>query len=131
MSHFIEKNSYFPAGLENFLDDLEFMLDRKPSVYWRICWFIVTPLILISIFCYTITTLSPLTYGGVSLPGYAHAIGWTILCIGVLQIPLWMLIAMMKNRKLPFLQVLTKRKKNQVTLKYVTSKFYTKYFMKT
>ncbi|XP_018371466.1 PREDICTED: sodium-dependent nutrient amino acid transporter 1-like isoform X2 [Trachymyrmex cornetzi] len=93
-------------GLENFLEDLEFMLDRKPSVYWRMCWFIVTPFILITIFIYTIATLSPLTYGGTSLPGYAHAIGWTILSIGVVQIPLWMLIAMLKNRKLPFIQML-------------------------
>ncbi|XP_024888987.1 sodium-dependent nutrient amino acid transporter 1-like [Temnothorax curvispinosus] len=93
-------------GLENFLEDFEFMLDRKPSVYWRICWFIVTPLILITIFIYTVATLSPLTYGGISLPGYAHVIGVTILCIGVLQIPLWMLIAMLKNRKLPFAQMI-------------------------
>ncbi|XP_018398178.1 PREDICTED: sodium-dependent nutrient amino acid transporter 1-like [Cyphomyrmex costatus] len=93
-------------GLENFLEDLEFMLDRKPSIYWRICWFIVTPFILITIFIYTIATLSPLTYGGTSLPGYAHAIGWTILCIGVVQIPLWMFIAVLKNRELPFIQML-------------------------
>ncbi|XP_012058557.1 PREDICTED: sodium-dependent nutrient amino acid transporter 1-like [Atta cephalotes] len=93
-------------GLENFLEDLEFMLDRKPSVYWRICWFIVTPFILITIFIYTIATLTPLTYGGTLLPGYAHAIGWTIFGIGIVQIPLWMLIAMLKNRKLPFIQML-------------------------
>ncbi|XP_011705286.1 PREDICTED: sodium-dependent nutrient amino acid transporter 1-like isoform X3 [Wasmannia auropunctata] len=95
-------------GLENFLEDFEFMLDRKPSVYWRICWFIMTPLILITIFIYTIATLSPLTYGGTSLPRYAHAVGWTILCFGVLQIPLWMLIAMLKNWELPFMQMLRK-----------------------
>ncbi|XP_072761035.1 sodium-dependent nutrient amino acid transporter 1 isoform X2 [Anoplolepis gracilipes] len=95
-------------GFENFLEDVEFMLDRQPSVYWRICWFIVTPLILITIFIYTIATLSPLTYGGKSLPESAHAAGWTILCIGVLQIPLWMLIAMLKNRKLPLAEMLKK-----------------------
>lgn len=96
---------YLLAGFENFLEDLEFMLDRQPSIYWRICWFIVTPLILIAIFIYTVVTLSPLTYGGRLLPESAHAAGWTILCIGVLQIPLWMLIAMLKNRKLPLAQV--------------------------
>lgn len=93
------------AGLENFLDDLEFMLDKKPSVYWRICWFIVTPLILITIFIYTVATLSPLTYGGRSFPLSAHAAGWMILCIGVVQIPLWMLINILKNRELSFIQV--------------------------
>ncbi|XP_012538369.1 sodium-dependent nutrient amino acid transporter 1 isoform X2 [Monomorium pharaonis] len=95
-------------GLENFLDDFEFMLDRKPSVYWRICWFMVTPSILIIIFIYTVATLSPLTYSGTPLPQYAQGIGWTILCIGVLQIPLWMFIAVLKNRELPFAQMLRK-----------------------
>ncbi|XP_011346370.1 sodium-dependent nutrient amino acid transporter 1-like isoform X1 [Ooceraea biroi] len=92
-------------GLENFMDDLIFMLDRKPSIYWRICWFIVTPLILITIFIYTVATLSPVTYGQRSLPASAHAAGWTLLCIGVLQIPLWMLIAMLKKRELPCMQM--------------------------
>ncbi|XP_067207365.1 sodium-dependent nutrient amino acid transporter 1-like isoform X2 [Linepithema humile] len=95
-------------GLENFLEDVEFMLDRKSSAYWRICWFIVTPLLLITIFIYTVATLSPLTYGGISLPSSAHAAGWTILCIGVLQIPLWMFIKVLKNRQLPFTQMVKK-----------------------
>ncbi|XP_014476331.1 PREDICTED: sodium-dependent nutrient amino acid transporter 1-like [Dinoponera quadriceps] len=95
-------------GFENFLDDLEFMLDRKPSMYWRICWFIVTPLLLISIFIYTVATLSPLMYGDRSLPNSAHAAGWILLCVGVFQIPLWMLIAMLKNRELPFSQMMKK-----------------------
>ncbi|XP_020283025.1 sodium-dependent nutrient amino acid transporter 1-like isoform X2 [Pseudomyrmex gracilis] len=95
-------------GFENFLEDVEFMLDRKVSVYWRICWFVITPLILIAIFIYTVATLTPLTYGGRSFPGSAHAAGWTILCIGVLQIPLWMIIAMLKNRELSFLQMVKK-----------------------
>ncbi|KAH0947338.1 hypothetical protein HN011_003803 [Eciton burchellii] len=92
-------------GLENFLDDVTFMLDRRPSVYWRICWLIVTPLILITIFVYTVATLLPVTYGGTPLPASAHAAGWTLLCIGTLQIPLWMLITMLKNRKLPCTQI--------------------------
>lgn len=81
------------------------MLDRKPSVYWRICWLIVTPLLLIIIFIYTVATLSPLTYGDRSLPESAHVAGWILLCVGVLQIPLWMLIAMLRNWELPFSQV--------------------------
>ncbi|XP_011144437.2 sodium-dependent nutrient amino acid transporter 1 isoform X1 [Harpegnathos saltator] len=95
-------------GFENFLDDLEFMLNRKPSVYWRICWFIVTPLLLITIFIYTVATLLPLTYGDRSLPESAHAAGWMLLCVGVLQIPLWMLVAILRNRELSFVQMVKK-----------------------
>ncbi|KAK9300396.1 hypothetical protein QLX08_006927 [Tetragonisca angustula] len=95
-------------GIENFLDDIEFMLDRKTSSYWRICWFLITPLILITIFLYTVATLSPLTYGGKTYPATAHAAGVVILCFSVFQIPFWMIVEMLKNRKLPLLQNLKK-----------------------
>ncbi|XP_012151994.2 sodium-dependent nutrient amino acid transporter 1 [Megachile rotundata] len=91
-------------GTENLIDDIEFMLDRRMSCYWRICWFLVTPLILIVIFFYTVATLTPLTYGGKELPVSAHAAGIAILCYSVLQIPFWVIVQMVKNRDLPFIQ---------------------------
>ncbi|XP_026671508.1 sodium-dependent nutrient amino acid transporter 1-like isoform X2 [Ceratina calcarata] len=78
--------------------------DRKTSCYWKICWMIVTPFILIIIFIYTVATLSPLTYGDRSYPASAHAAGATLLCFSVLQIPFWMIVEMLKNRHLPFSQ---------------------------
>lgn len=81
------------------------MLNRKTSSYWRICWFLITPLILIIIFLYTVATLSPLTYGDKKYPATAHAAGIIILCFSVFQIPFWMIVEMLKNRKLPLLQV--------------------------
>ncbi|XP_076679950.1 sodium-dependent nutrient amino acid transporter 1 [Andrena cerasifolii] len=91
-------------GIQNFLDDLEFMLDRKTSSYWRICWFLVVPLILIIIFFYTVATLSPVTYAGKAFPTSAHAAGATLLCFSVFQIPFWMMVEMVKNRNLSLLQ---------------------------
>ncbi|CAD1470210.1 unnamed protein product, partial [Heterotrigona itama] len=95
-------------GLENFLDDIEFMLNKKTSSYWRICWFLITPLILITIFFYTVATLSPLTYGDKKYPATAHAAGVVILCFSVFQIPFWMIVEMLKNRNLSLLQNLKK-----------------------
>ncbi|XP_076240956.1 sodium-dependent nutrient amino acid transporter 1 [Calliopsis andreniformis] len=95
-------------GIKNFLNDIEFMLGRKTSIYWTICWVFVTPLILIVIFFYTVVTLSPLTYSGKSYPGSAHAAGVVILCFSVFQIPFWMIVEMVKNRHLPFLLNLKK-----------------------
>ncbi|XP_060827893.1 sodium-dependent nutrient amino acid transporter 1-like [Bombus pascuorum] len=95
-------------GIENFLDDIEFMLDRKTSSYWRICWFLLTPLILILIFFYTVVTLSPLTYGGTGYPATAHAAGIVIFCFSILQIPFWMIVEILKNRNLPLSKNLRK-----------------------
>lgn len=95
-------------GLENFLDDVEFMLHQEPSIYWRLCWFIITPFTLITIFLYTVIMMQPLTYGGVEYPTSAHVAGYMLLALGVLQIPLWMSVALIKNRRLPTSQMIYK-----------------------
>ncbi|XP_014489453.1 PREDICTED: sodium-dependent nutrient amino acid transporter 1-like [Dinoponera quadriceps] len=87
-------------GLENFLDDVEFMLQRRPSVYWRICWAIVTPLLLAGILLYTIINLKPLTYGDIPYPSKAHIAGWTLFTFGVLQVPFWMFYTILSKRNL-------------------------------
>lgn len=33
-------------GLQNFCDDLEFVLGKRPSAYWEICWGVITPVLL-------------------------------------------------------------------------------------
>lgn len=45
----LKEKYLFETGIRNLLDDVEFMLDRKTSVYWKTCWAVVTPLILIVI----------------------------------------------------------------------------------
>ncbi|XP_035733050.1 sodium-dependent nutrient amino acid transporter 1-like isoform X2 [Vespa mandarinia] len=95
-------------GFENFIDDIEFMLDMKASMFWKICWFIITPVTLIIIFFYTVANLSPLVYAGKTFPTAAHAAGIIILCIGVLQIPIWMLLTILKNRNLPLKEMITR-----------------------
>ncbi|XP_015111219.1 sodium-dependent nutrient amino acid transporter 1 [Diachasma alloeum] len=85
-------------GIENFLEDVEFMIKREPSVYWRLCWFIITPVTLIIIFIYTVSTLPPLTYGNATYPKYAHIAGAILLAFGISQIPIWGVAAMIKRR---------------------------------
>ncbi|XP_046821553.1 sodium-dependent nutrient amino acid transporter 1-like isoform X1 [Vespa crabro] len=87
-------------GLENFLDDVEYMLKRRPSLYWRICWGVITPLLLATILIYTIIGLTPLTYAGVLYPSSAYAAGWSLLAFGVLQIPFWMIYTIIRKRNL-------------------------------
>ncbi|XP_033214270.1 sodium-dependent nutrient amino acid transporter 1-like isoform X2 [Belonocnema kinseyi] len=90
---------FWVYGLENFLDDVEFMLNRRPSIYWRICWGLITPLLLITILIYNIVTLTPLTYGGVLYPASAYAAGWTLLAFGVLQLPFWLIYTIITKRR--------------------------------
>lgn len=50
-------------GLDQFCLDVEFMTKRKVGMYWRVCWGIMIPILLIVIFIYFVITLPPLTYG--------------------------------------------------------------------
>ncbi|KAK9300398.1 hypothetical protein QLX08_006929 [Tetragonisca angustula] len=73
-------------GLTNFINDVEFMLGRKPWFYWRLCWAIITPILMIVILVCTIATYESPTYDGVPFPAYAYGIGWFLLSLGVLAI---------------------------------------------
>ncbi|XP_014476459.1 PREDICTED: sodium-dependent nutrient amino acid transporter 1-like [Dinoponera quadriceps] len=88
-------------GLDNFLDDIEFMLKRRLSLFWRLCWSIVTPIIIIVIFLYAIIDLKPLKYNKSFYPEVAYVIGWILFFVAVLQIPLWIMIAILRKRHLP------------------------------
>lgn len=55
-------------GVSRICSDAEFMLGIKTSWYWRICWGVVTPLMMISILVYQIVKYEPLKYNGVEYP---------------------------------------------------------------
>ncbi|XP_076640874.1 sodium-dependent nutrient amino acid transporter 1 [Halictus rubicundus] len=73
-------------GVSRFVNDVEFMVGRRPSWYWRLCWAFVTPILMIVILIYTIVTYVPPTYDGTPFPNYAYGIGWFLFAMGVLSI---------------------------------------------
>ncbi|XP_077259913.1 sodium-dependent nutrient amino acid transporter 1-like [Temnothorax americanus] len=80
---------FWVYGLSNFLNDMEFMLGRRLGFYWRSCWLVITPLLMIVILIYTCATYEPVTYDGAPFPDYAYAIGWFVLILGVSPIVWW------------------------------------------
>ncbi|XP_015434043.1 PREDICTED: sodium-dependent nutrient amino acid transporter 1-like [Dufourea novaeangliae] len=89
---------FWVYGLENFVDDVEYMLKRRPSMYWRLCWAVITPVLLAVILVYTLATLRPLTYSGISYPDSAHVAGWSVCAFGALQVPFWFVYTIMSKR---------------------------------
>lgn len=88
-------------GTEQFCLDLEYMIKKKVSVYWRITWSIITPLLLFVIFIYFIATLEPLRYGTLNLlyPDGITVFGWMILGVGVLQMAIFVCYYVWKNKE--------------------------------
>ncbi|XP_016956852.1 sodium-dependent nutrient amino acid transporter 1 isoform X1 [Drosophila biarmipes] len=84
-------------GTDRLCKDIEFMLNRKVGLYWRLCWSIFTPLIMTVILIYFYATYEPLTYNNIVYPSWAYSIGWMITAFGILQLPIWMIVAIIRD----------------------------------
>lgn len=84
-------------GVDRICRDTEFMIGRNPGIYWRLCWGIVTPLFMVVILIYVFTTFQPLTYKSYTFPEAAVAAGWTISAFGIMQLPIWAIVAIVKQ----------------------------------
>ncbi|XP_012538363.1 sodium-dependent nutrient amino acid transporter 1 isoform X2 [Monomorium pharaonis] len=85
-------------GVDNFMDDVEFMVGRRPFFYWRFCWCYLTPLFLFTILIYFLIDMTPLMYNNEYYPTSAYAVGWTLLALGILPFPLGIIIVGFRNR---------------------------------
>lgn len=60
-------------GLEHLCNDVQFMIGQRPGWYWRVCWLIITPILMIFVFIYSMATLEPLLYAGKEYPDSAYS----------------------------------------------------------
>lgn len=63
-------------GVKRLCKDIEFMLGVKTGWYWRICWAIITPGLMIIILIYQFATLTPVEYNGYTYPTYIYGNGF-------------------------------------------------------
>ncbi|KAJ2946052.1 hypothetical protein O0L34_g4971 [Tuta absoluta] len=95
-------------GLENLCLDIEFMLNMKTSVYWRFCWGIITPGILILVFLVAIISADEPKYGDYVYPFAGYASGYAMMVAGIIMVPIFMLVVIRKNRTGNFIETIKK-----------------------
>ncbi|XP_053698878.1 sodium-dependent nutrient amino acid transporter 1 [Sabethes cyaneus] len=78
-------------GLDNWCTDVEFMVQRRVGVYWRLCWGFLTPLLMIAVFVYSLVKYEWPTYGGSQYPSEGLICGFMVFVVGISQILLWAL----------------------------------------
>lgn len=86
-------------GMEKFLNDIEYMTNRRPRQIWIICWKFVSPIMIVVVLVFSVYSLAitPPTYQvwdsksgkvkSMALPPWAIFIGVMIMFISVLFIP--------------------------------------------
>ncbi|XP_014476457.1 PREDICTED: sodium-dependent nutrient amino acid transporter 1-like [Dinoponera quadriceps] len=89
---------FWVYGLPSFLNDMEFMLGKRLNIYWRLCWVLITPLLMIVILIYTIVTYESPKYDDQRFPDYAYGMGWFLLALGTFPIAFWICKKTIANR---------------------------------
>lgn len=76
-------------GLENLCHDVEYMVQRRVGIYWRLCWGLITPLFMIAVFIYSMVKYKWPTYSGNEYPTEALIGGLVVLVFGISQLIIW------------------------------------------
>ncbi|XP_026704536.1 sodium- and chloride-dependent neutral and basic amino acid transporter B(0+) isoform X1 [Athene cunicularia] len=86
-------------GGNRFIEDIEMMIGKKSRLFWlwwRICWFFITPVLLMAILIWSLVTFSPPTYGSVLYPAWGTAVGWCMIIFCVIWIPVVAILKIVK-----------------------------------
>lgn len=89
-------------GINRFCKDIEFMLGTKTGLYYKICWKLITPGIMISIFVYFVYTWKPIEYKNLEYSFTMNAMGWALSMFAIGQLPIWGLFAFSKRKDSSF-----------------------------
>ncbi|XP_054467037.1 sodium- and chloride-dependent GABA transporter ine isoform X1 [Anoplopoma fimbria] len=64
------------------------MLGKTPNIYFRVCWMLLCPLLVLCILISSIVQYTPAHYGEYTYPGWAEGVGWGISMVSIVWIPL-------------------------------------------
>jgi len=81
-------------GANNFCKDLQAMLGFYPGLYFKVCWVIISPLLLIVILVAALVDWTKPSYGPIPYPDWAHGVGMVLTIISVIQIPFWFIVTL-------------------------------------
>uniref|UniRef100_A0A8B9JL77 Transporter n=1 Tax=Astyanax mexicanus TaxID=7994 RepID=A0A8B9JL77_ASTMX len=78
-------------GGNRFIKDIEMMIGNKSAIFWiwwRSCWFFITPFVLLVILGWSVYTFTAPTYGTVEYPEWGIALGWCMTAFCLMWIPI-------------------------------------------
>lgn len=64
------------------------MLGRSPNIYFRLCWLVLSPVLVLCILVSSIVHYTPVRYGKYKYPSWADGVGWGVSLVSIIWIPL-------------------------------------------
>lgn len=83
-------------GVNRVCVDAKFMLGFTPGIFWRICWWFVTPMLMTIIVTSEIIGFKPLEG---DYPLIAQVIGWCITLMGVIWFPILLFMRIVSRQE--------------------------------
>ncbi|XP_034387997.1 solute carrier family 6 member 6b [Cyclopterus lumpus] len=85
-------------GADNYYDALEDMLGYRPNAWMKWSWTIITPLLCMGCFVFSLVKYKPLTYNKVyEYPDWAIGLGWTLALTSMICIPMVVVIKILRS----------------------------------
>ncbi|XP_019956377.2 sodium- and chloride-dependent GABA transporter ine isoform X2 [Paralichthys olivaceus] len=64
------------------------MIGKTPNIYFRVCWLLLCPVLVMCILISSIVQYTPVHYGKYNYPLWAECLGWCISLVSIVWIPL-------------------------------------------
>ncbi|XP_032083036.1 sodium- and chloride-dependent neutral and basic amino acid transporter B(0+) [Thamnophis elegans] len=77
-------------GGNRFIQDIEMMIGKKSFLFWlwwRACWFFITPCLLLAILIWSLIDFKPPEYAKEKYPLWGTAMGWCLITFCLIWIP--------------------------------------------
>ncbi|KAG2464382.1 S6A14 protein, partial [Polypterus senegalus] len=88
-------------GGNRFIKDIEMMIGKKNYyfwLWWRACWFFISPCLLTIIFVWSLVTFSAPSYGPIPYPVWGTVLGWLMTAFCIIWIPIFAVFNFAKAR---------------------------------
>jgi len=82
---------------DRFAYDIMLMIGKKPNMFWKVCWFGLTPFFIGMTFLFNCIYYSPPTLDDYSYPPWAESLGWLIQMFPIMLIIGYFLYYFMRN----------------------------------
>ncbi|XP_077368964.1 sodium- and chloride-dependent taurine transporter-like isoform X2 [Festucalex cinctus] len=85
-------------GVDNFYDGVEDMIGYRPNPWMKWSWTIITPVLCMGCFVFSLVKYKPLTYNKVyEYPDWAIGLGWCLALASMICIPMVMVIKILQS----------------------------------
>ncbi|XP_078589306.1 sodium- and chloride-dependent GABA transporter 1-like [Branchiostoma floridae x Branchiostoma japonicum] len=85
-------------GANRLARNVEEMTGNKPWLYFIVCWYGLSPMLIGGIMVFGFIQYTPVRYGSYYYPGWGQGIGWAIASLSIICLPIGAIHALMKEK---------------------------------